>query len=962
MSQVELNINANTSQAEKALMDLSRDVDKLQKKAQAVGKTSNRASSSSSRKEWASAANQGKNQAQANKNGIDSSAIKSAFSGLTSQLGQFSAGISGAINNMSSLTEQMMQLYFAAKSVKAAFTAASAGKAAIDAVKSPSRLRYDADMRTARTFRRNAERQADKVVEAYHAGDWVAYGRANKAMDWYDKAADHRVERAKKGRITSSRLELYGPDRTRLSERDLPMTGRQQLRQGALRLKTNLTSWGPQEGAPIGTHTKQYGPGGFRYGVNTKGIFGGPQSSFPTFRAAGQVASGLVRSAPGAIAAGARTLGAGAMGMLGSVAPALANPYVLGAAAVGSAVAAPYIYGGQQVAQGREKANELTNLETQFGQLSKNLTGAEVDVLSEKLQKLGIQGVVPVEQLSKSASMLMLSFKGNQKETSKWTEIIADMSAGTGQSAEYFAELITKANQFGTVEFEVFNQLNEKGIPIIEQLKGKFGDTREEIMKAAQDGKITAQEFMKAFEAAHKVSMEGANARKALATREDIQRQTQDYDDLLAANATRAYDEVLKGYDEERLDRAEARASDEYLIATQQALGDTTADLVEIFRWATDKIGDGITWLSEALFAWNIDEEVNKTMDKMIENANKAYRAAGDKSTKSQALETYAASLEKDIQRLNSIANNDEFDDEERERALGDKKYIEGILKKVEQAAEARAKEERIAAAKEKARREEVARKADMKAASEAYKKYQSKNGTTEEELLKSREFGSYDALERTIGVLRRHLEAGTGTTKDLKALEEYEDLKEAIDKLRDEIAREAKQKETERKNAEEKAKREQERLEREARQAAKEERARDNYVHDLNARLNPEDAKLTVKKDFELIGDKLKGLGFSTEEATQLIDGERKVRLAKVKKEREEKRQQLKEEEMNYKGSKMMGKGMETNAWGSTGNLYTQFTQPYDKKQYDELVKANKYLDQEVKVLQKLKPGTYAQ
>lgn len=174
----------------------------------------------------------------------------------------------------------------------------------------------------------------------------------------------------------------------------------------------------------------------------------------------------------------------------------------------------------------------------------------------------------------------MLAFKGNQKETAKWTNILADMSAGTGQSVDYFAELITKANQFGTVEFEVFNQLNEKGIPIIDQLKGKFGDTKEEIEKAAQAGKITAAEFMKAFEAAHKVSMEGANAAKAAASRMDIQNQTAQYEELEAANVARGYDAAQMEYDKARRDRAKARSEDEYLIASSEALGDALGDLV----------------------------------------------------------------------------------------------------------------------------------------------------------------------------------------------------------------------------------------------------------------------------------------------------------------------------------------------------------------------------------------------
>lgn len=575
---IKLDLTADTSQAEKAILNLTKDVDKLQKKAASTQFKSAPTGSQATKEKTTRQVTDAKAAKGQLGKGLDTSALKSAFATLTSQLSSFTGGLTNAASSLTTLSETAIlvnQSFQAMRSASAALNKARKRGEGVYMGKL-SDIPSETKRGNERLKRLTSHR---KVLERQMKGD---FSRVRYALTDEEKIhAQAFAARNHRKAVLAERSQLmqnvwrdtYGPVDTK-NERLTPSQrwNRAKLQMSGGRVAGNVFS-------PDGYALK----GGKLSGLGNMALAGATftgQTVAKAGRGVGRVVGGLGNMAIGAgrgIASGVGALGSGAMA-------ALANPYVAGAAAGTAILAAPFVaagmYANNQVDKGRGKAEELTDLETQFNQLSKNISGIEVDALSKDLQRLGIEGVVPVQELSKGASMLMLAFKGNQKETAKWTNILADMSAGTGQSVDYFAELITKANQFGTVEFEIFNQLNEKGIPIIDQLKGKFGDTKEEIEKAAQAGKITAAEFMKAFEAAHKVSMEGANAAKAAASRMDIQKQTEQYEELEAANVTRGYDAAQMEYDKARRDRAKARSEDEYLIASSEALGDALGDLV----------------------------------------------------------------------------------------------------------------------------------------------------------------------------------------------------------------------------------------------------------------------------------------------------------------------------------------------------------------------------------------------
>lgn len=952
-NQINLDLLADTSQAQKAISDLTRDVDKLQKKA---ANTEFKGSRGEQRGNANYTQNNKTKGIQDNRKVVDSSsALKSAFGSLASQIAGLSSGLSNAVTQMSTFTDIIVKAAVAIKGVEAA--------ARLQAKASKAQRKKSRSEMVEESAKRIDARAAQRIDSAKrlintplpygphkaHTADPTALRNAQVRTRIANAAED--IGLAYRIRQTNDRLNTYGPATHSFSDRGRPITPTQRMRQGWLQAAKG--------GQVPGASFYRY-PGGRMAGIGNmaRGAIGFiPQS----FKSVGAGVAGGIAAGTGALGRGVMAVGRG-IGALGSGAmAALSNPYVAGAVGGAAIAAAPVVaaglYANHQVDKGRQKAEDLTHLETQFKNLSKNIAGVEVDALSKDLQKLAIEGAVPVQELSKGASMLMLAFKGNQKETSKWTEILADMSAGTGQSVDYFAELITKANQFGTVEFEVFNQLNEKGIPIIEQLKGKFGDTREEIMKAAQEGKITAAEFMKAFEAAHKVSMEGANARKAAASRMDIQKQTQEYEELEAANVTRGYDAAQMEYDKARRDRAKRRSEDEHVIATSEALGDALGDLVEVCRSVGDGISDAFGWAMHGIadmMGWD-DDHANAAMDKIVQSTNNLWYDALDEKATSQGVESSLLQIQRDKERLSKIASNDEFDDDVRKRAKDYEEYLAGIIETLEKKAAELAKKEARAQEIARQKAEQQARYESRQRASESYKQYKLDNAKTEEELLKLNGESSLSKVENKIKWIENRLESGYADESEFAELERLVALRDEIIKLREAIKKDAEEK---KKLAEEERKA----AERKAAEEKKLAAQREDYLLAAKVNRNENDYASKYELQYNRTADRMKSLGFSEAEIRKELALDKKSDLSDARKRLKENNEKIKQEEENIKNSKMTGKEGIENAWGSVGRVITSFTSPYEQNSLKELKDINKNLKSEINAIKAIDTKSKAQ
>ena len=646
-------------------------------------------------------------------------------------------------------------------------------------------------------------------------------------------------------------------------------------------------------------------------------------------------------------------LGGGSALAGGAIATA-AGPLLAGAAAFGATMS----YANNRVDSGRAKAEEYDKLNARLSLLAKNLNGGQgaAESLSKEVQELGVQGVVPMESLTKGASMLMLAFKGNQKETSKWLPILADMSAGTGESVEHFAELITRANQFGTVDFEVFNQLNEKGIPIIEQLKGKFGDTKEEIMKAAQAGKITSEEFMKAFEAAHKASMAGTNTKLQTETITGLQQQTKKYEELEAANYTRGYDAEMMNYERWRNRRAKERSEDESLRIQGELLGETLANLTEAFKRLGSHISDfgdyivsklvDFTGLDDSQAKVDISELslANTTTSIMSDGINHLEEEGSDKRYYSAAeLSTAIKETEARRDRLYRFSNDDDFDDETRAQAKQVLEETKELLNDLEASYEAAVKRENELA---EARREAAEEAARAKEAEETRTAFLKETAKTDKEMLNAHGFDTLYDVTKEMESIANRIKGGQGSESDR---ERYEELSDLADTVRE--YREKQQKEREETEA---------RKREDAEKSAREERAREMYRMERQSKMT-DDPETKFQLELEQNTNKLKALGFSADEASQILTEDRALEISEREKAMGENKKKIDEINQEIEDGKKTGLNMETNAWGSTGNLYTNFTNPIDKQQLTELEKVNDNLQKEIDALNRLDMRAYA-
>lgn len=910
MSSVEIDVKANTNQAERAMLELTRDVDKLVDKAKRLQdrRESDRKRIRDDVREMRVSQRKPEVGVKVINNNIND--LGNSLNNLTELFESFADKIGGSFSDFyakiqlfggafNKFAHKVVQIHTASAKSPKPKSAEEATKEAIEEMKKGATIPF----------------KGAKLFGAYHHNEIM---RRIRDRGWARVPDGWEVD--PKGGFKRSYRLIPGEQ---LRDKDGKLIGEKQP--GRAMFNRGLAQ--------------------LRYGNNV------PTSGLGRLSLTGGRLAGLGKI----IGGGATALGGGSM--LGGLAIGAAGGTIL---ATGAAFGAGLSYANTRIDQGRGKAEQYDKLNAQLSQLSKNLSGGSgsANALSKEIQELAIKGITPIEGLTKGASMLMLAFKGNQVETSKWLPILADMSAGTGESVEHFAELITRANQFGTVEFEVFNQLNEKGIPIIEQLKGKFGETKEEIMKAAQAGKITSEEFMKAFEAAHKASMEGANAAQKAVTLSDLRQQTQEYEQLEASHYTEGYDKEMLNYERWRNRRAKERSEDESLRAQGEAMGAVLASITESFKRLGSHLSDFGDFLMSKIVGWtgltdsNAKADIaqlaldNTTTSIMEDGINHLEKEGSDKRywTSTQLSEAIKET-EARRDRLYRIANDDDFDDETRayaSKVLGETKEL---LNNLEASYETAIKREEELA---EARREAAEEAAKAKEAEETRNAFLKETAKTDKEMLEAHGFGGLYEVTKEMETIANRIKNGQGTEADRERYQELTDLVDSVREYRD------KQK-SDKEEAEAKQREETERL-------AREERAREMFRLERQIDMNPEDHESRFYYEMEQMVDKLKSLGFSGDEASQILTENRAQEIAKREKQISENNTNIDKEKQAIEDNKKTGLEIVENAWGSAGRVMTSFNSPYEQDQLKELESINDKLQEEIDALNRLDIRAYAQ
>ncbi len=285
----------------------------------------------------------------------------------------------------------------------------------------------------------------------------------------------------------------------------------------------------------------------------------------------------------------------GKFGRLGGYAGAAIAP-IMAAYGVGK-------WGEMRAEKGKEYYSRELTLNQSLGQISKNMGGSGfVANLSKDLIDLGIKGKTPFEELTRSAQKLMLAFKGNQTEVKKWVNLIADMSAGTGESASFFTELIVKAQQFGTVENESIKQLSEKGIPIYKTLADLLGVSSDEAKKIAEQGKITADQFKKAAEQAVKISVAGSNNSAVLKDSGYYEKQKLELENAVYSSTyTKQMEEMKTRHAKQRAEKAASYYQENDVQIMHEELARMTTAIIEVMEIFKDNFEDFSIWFGETV-------------------------------------------------------------------------------------------------------------------------------------------------------------------------------------------------------------------------------------------------------------------------------------------------------------------------------------------------------------------------
>ena len=581
------------------------------------------------------------------------------------------------------------------------------------------------------------------------------------------------------------------------------------------------------------------------------------------------------------------------------------------------------------VDSGKEAQATYERLNATLGQIGRNVAGiSDVSTTVKFLQEMAAKGKTPLDALEQTANRLMVAFQGNQSEVKKWTEIIADMSAGSGEGVTMLTEVITKAKQFNTVEFSVFTTLNEKGIPIIEKLAEHLGTTTEKAKELAQAGKVTGDNFMKAYEMAHAMTYAGANAQGGISTVSGAQNAIDKYKELQAAAATEGYNSQMLTYLQQRAAYEENKYKSPYERLNSKSSGMLVGSIDATWQKFTDGVTDLAEWAAKLVGSGSVDalssaESLGASLstagfralgaDGVIYNSNGEYE-------KSAVIDGYLQEMRAQLEQERAKIGDSHFSDEARAHARQAAQDLTQAISICEDALRAvKAHEAELA---------EIERKQQAEAEGKRVRDaYNLSRADTANAYATAMGYDSLAALRGDYNSIRGRVADGKGNQADLDRLNELQRVIDLATK--------------------------------EADTAAKMAQGRREY--DLSA-----DSTGKVQLQVEQEAAKLKALGFTSDEVETRLNTFKDRLLADTRDRQQITSDNLQKahDSISYAcgGGAMDYHKWERNAWGAAGATYTTFQNPIDQQQLRQLQKANDNLKALITATEKIDTKALAQ
>jgi len=157
------------------------------------------------------------------------------------------------------------------------------------------------------------------------------------------------------------------------------------------------------------------------------------------------------------------------------------------------AISAPLALVGKNALQ---TSAQFESLEMSFGTMLRSMENGKT--LMKDLQNYNLATSFQFEEVA-GAGKSLLAFGFAQQQIIPQMKMIGDVSAGLGINIGELADLYGKAKVQGRLFQDDINQLQGRGIPIVEELRKQFKGANVDIRKMTEDGKIGFGNLEKAF-------------------------------------------------------------------------------------------------------------------------------------------------------------------------------------------------------------------------------------------------------------------------------------------------------------------------------------------------------------------------------------------------------------------------------------------------------------------------------
>lgn len=162
---------------------------------------------------------------------------------------------------------------------------------------------------------------------------------------------------------------------------------------------------------------------------------------------------------------------------------------------VGSGIQTLSSFISNQISTSFDKGIKFEKFQTVF----KNIIG-DGQLAKQTLEEIAqvAPAAFATPTLDKAAQKL-LNYKVSAEQIAPTLAILGDLSIGTGQSIDKFANIYGRAAASGTVTAATLNQLQKSSVPVLQTLSTQLGKSQKDIIDLAKSGKLGFDELQKAL-------------------------------------------------------------------------------------------------------------------------------------------------------------------------------------------------------------------------------------------------------------------------------------------------------------------------------------------------------------------------------------------------------------------------------------------------------------------------------